>query len=127
MAILQDFQYLRIQNKQNYKTYSRTIDRAGRTKYKEEEIPNDMELVPIIRNLSKNRTLQVHDMLNIRSEPLSIQIQTLYFDKYIIKLIEEGTVLAASDRLVKAQYIRAYWYITNQEKTIKMENRLYSN
>jgi len=40
----------------------------GRTKYNENKILDRIEFIPIIGNLRKNRTLQIHDILNIQSE-----------------------------------------------------------
>ena len=57
MVISHDFQYLKIQNKIQDKTYNQIVDRIGRTKYNENEIPDRIEFMPIIGNLSKNRIL----------------------------------------------------------------------
>ena len=42
-------------------------------------------------------------------------------------MIEQEKVYAACDTLVKEQYIGGYWYIMDKNKTINLENKLYSN
>ena len=57
MVISHDFQYLKIQNKIQDKTYNRIVDRISRIKYNENEIPDRIEFIPIIENLRKNGIL----------------------------------------------------------------------
>ena len=88
-------------------------DRAGLTKYIVLQISQEIEQMPIIKNLYRNDILQVYNILNIRSERLTIQIQIPYFDKQMTKAIEEGTTLAVRDGLIKEQYMRSCQYITD--------------
>ena len=88
--------------------YSWYIDQQGRTKYKRSYEQNEAPVIPIIGHLFQDGTLQVYDLLNIRSPPSIIQIQIPCFDNTITESIKKEKALAACDGFVKGCNIGGY-------------------
>ena len=52
-------------------------------------------------------------------------MQYLQFNKIIVQLIQDGSLIYAAGVLVDGNQMGSYWLITNKIRSIKIENRLF--
>ena len=73
----------------------------------------------------KNQQIKVIDCFDIQFPHLS-QISNYPFNDQILKDIENGKAIAATDALVKGKIIGGVWLLTNRKQEYKIIHCLYS-